>query len=490
MVNFIPFLLALELTSGLMAGISLGAVAIYFIIFKVLLKMRKVTVTYIDSENNAIIGEKKCKRGAKELLDDAVKPGDTFLGWSKTVNGTDYLTGKYFYPTSKMVLYAIWDKPNVKDVISNEDANMYAELTYVDENKEVLKKETMPLVALVPDKFNKNIYFKGFAPEGGDVIVAKNYEGTTFPLTLYPVFDGPVGEVDKTVEETAAPESYSIDDTNLYIEFIFHDEDKSLINNNIMPIIANVPTCFNDVESFKGWALSADGEVTIDKDFADSVIELDLYPVINIVAFKNKDEFIAASEAAVEEAPVAEEAAEVVEEAPVAEEAAEVVEEAPVAEEAAEVVEETPAVEEAAEVVEEAPVAEEVAEVVEEAPVAEEVAEVVEEAPAAEEAAEVVEEAPVAEEKVEVVEETPVIEETVVETPVVEEKVDVAPVVPAEPVAPTVVPTYFDNAGNHIDIKYSRSFISNIIQGDEMIKEYYSDLKNHILSYQDRKSVV
>ena len=516
MVNFIPFLLALELTSGLMAAISLGLVAIYFIIFKVVLKMRKVTVTYIDSENNAVIGEKKVKRGAKVLLDDAVKQGDTFLGWSKTADGSEYVTGKYFNPTAKTVLYAIWDKPNVKDVISNEDANMYVEITYVDENKEVLNKETMPLVALVPDKFNKNIYFKGFAPEGGSVIVAKNYQGTTFPITLYPVFDGPVGEVDKAVEETVAPESYSIDDTNLYIEFIFHDEDKSLINNNIMPIIANVPTCFNDIETFKGWSLSADGEVTIDKDFADSVIEIDLYPVINIVAFKNKEEFIAAKEEpvveeaaeVVEEAPVVEEAAEVVEEAPVVEEAAEVVEEASVVEEAAEVVEEAPVVEEAAEVVEEAPVVEEAAEVVEETPVVEEAAEVVEEAsvveeaaevveetPVVEEAAEVVEEAPVVEEAAEVVEEAPVVEEAaevVEEAPVANEVVETAPVVepeaPAEPVAPTIVPTYFDNAGNHIDIKYSRSFISNIIQGDEMIKEYYSDLKNHILSYQDVKS--
>ena len=490
MVNFIPFLLALELTSGLMAAISLGLVAIYFIIFKVVLKMRKVTVTYIDSENNAVIGEKKVKRGAKVLLDDAVKQGDTFLGWSKTADGSEYVTGKYFNPTAKTVLYAIWDKPNVKDVISNEDANMYVEITYVDENKEVLNKETMPLVALVPDKFNKNIYFKGFAPEGGSVIVAKNYQGTTFPITLYPVFDGPVGEVDKAVEETVAPESYSIDDTNLYIEFIFHDEDKSLINNNIMPIIANVPTCFNDIETFKGWSLSADGEVTIDKDFADSVIEIDLYPVINIVAFKNKEEFIAAKEE-----PVVEEAAEVVEEAPVVEEAAEVVEEAPVVEEAAEVVEEASVVEEAAEVVEEAPVVEEAAEVVEETPVVEEAAEVVEEASVVEEAAEVVEEAPVVEETAEVVEEAPVVEEAaevVEEAPVANEVVETAPVVepeaPAEPVAPTIVPTYFDNAGNHIDIKYSRSFISNIIQGDEMIKEYYSDLKNHILSYQDVKS--
>ena len=134
MVNFIPFLLAIELTSGLMAAISLSLVAIYLIV-KGVLKARKVTVTYIDSENNAIIGEKKVKRGAKVLLDDAVKQGDTFLGWSKTADGSEYVTGKYFNPTTKTVLYAIWDKPNVKDVISNEDANMYAEITYVDENK-------------------------------------------------------------------------------------------------------------------------------------------------------------------------------------------------------------------------------------------------------------------------------------------------------------------------------------------------------------------
>ena len=498
MVNFIPFLLAIELTSGLMAAISLSLVAIYLIV-KGVLKARKVTVTYIDSENNAIIGEKKVKRGAKVLLDDAVKSGDKFLGWSKTADGTDYVTGKYFNPMTKTVLYAIWDKPNVKDIITNEDANMYAEVTYFDENNEVLKKETMPLVALVPDKFNKNIYFKGFAPEGGDVIVAKNYKGTTFSLTLYPVFDGPVGDVDKTVEETVAPESYSIDDANLYIQFIYHDEDKSVINDNIMPIVANVPMCFNGVDTFKGWALSVDGEVTIDKDFADSVIELDLYPVINIVAFKNKEEFIAAKEESVAEEvvevveePVVEETVEAVEE-PVVEETVEAVEE-PVVEETAEVVEE-PVVEETAEVVEE-PVVEETVEVVEES-VVEETVEVVEE-PVAEETVEVVEE-PVAEEVVEAVEE-PVVEETVevVEEPVVEEAAavveetpvveEVAPAVEPEPVAPTVVPTYFDNAGNHIDIKYSRSFISNIIQGDEMIKEYYSDLKNHILSYQDVKS--
>ena len=285
MANLLTLLFAVELTSGIMAGISLGAVALYVVIRGVI-KARKVTVTYVDSENNAVIGEKKHKRGAKVALDAAVKPGDTFLGWSKTADGSAPITDKFIYPTTKTVLYAIWDKPAVKDVIAIEDANMYAEITYVDENKVEIKKETMPLVALVPDKFSKNIYFKGFALENGEVIVQKNYEGSTFPITLYPVFNGPVGEVDKTAVENEALESYSIDDANLYIEFIYHDEDKSVLNNNIMPIIANVPTCFNDVESFEGWALEPDGAVEIDKDFEDSVISLDLYPLINIVAFK------------------------------------------------------------------------------------------------------------------------------------------------------------------------------------------------------------
>ena len=59
--------------------------------------------------------------------------------------------------------------------------------------------------------------------------------------------------------------------------------------------------------------------------------------------------------------------------------------------------------------------------------------------------------------------------------------------VPAE-VDAVVVPTYFDNEGNKIDIKYSRSITANIIQSDDTVKSYYSELKNHILSYKGVKS--
>ena len=90
----------------------------------------------------------------------------------------------------------------------------------------------------------------------------------------------------------------------------------------------------------------------------------------------------------------------------------------------------------------------------------------------------------------EIVEE-PAIEEPVAEEPVAEEPVAEEPVA-EEPVeiVPTVIPTYFDNEGNKIDIKYSRSFTANLIQSDDTVKDYYGQLKNHILSYKGVKSKI
>ena len=123
-------------------------------------------------------------------------------------------------------------------------------------------------------------------------------------------------------------------------------------------------------------------------------------------------------------------------------------------------------------------IAEEVA--YEEAPIEE----VVEEAPT-EEA--VYEETPTEE----VVEEAPV-EEAVYEEAPVEEVVEEAPIeeAPIEPVeiVPTITPTYIDNEGNKIEINYSRSFTANLIQSDDTVKAYYSELKNHIHSYKGVKS--
>ena len=86
--------------------------------------------------------------------------------------------------------------------------------------------------------------------------------------------------------------------------------------------------------------------------------------------------------------------------------------------------------------------------------------------------------------------EEPVAEEPVVEEPVVEEPVVEEPAQEPVEVVPTVVPTYFDNEGNKIDIKYSRSFTANLIQSDDTVKDYYGQLKNHILSYKGVKSKI
>ena len=97
---------------------------------------------------------------------------------------------------------------------------------------------------------------------------------------------------------------------------------------------------------------------------------------------------------------------------------------------------------------------------------------------------ETVEEAPVEE----AVEETPV-EEAVEEAPV-EEPVEEAPAEEPAEVAPTIVPTYIDNEGNKIEIKYSRSFTANLIQADDTVKDFYGQLKNHIMSFKGVKTKI
>jgi hypothetical protein len=101
---------------------------------------------------------------------------------------------------------------------------------------------------------------------------------------------------------------------------------------------------------------------------------------------------------------------------------------------------------------------------------------------------EVVEEAPVEEAPVEeaVYEEAPIEEAVYEETPT-EEVVEEAPIEPVE-IVPTITPTYIDNEGNKIEINYSRSFTANLIQSDDTVKAYYSELKNHIHSYKGVKS--
>ena len=192
-----------------------------------------------------------------------------------------------------------------------------------------------------------------------------------------------------------------------------------------------IPEGWSASSSFIGWAVEPNGEAIIERGDDDAVFTIQLFSV------DGEPKAVLVDEPYV--APVIEEVAQ---EEAAPEEPEEIVEEE---------IPEEPVVQEP--VVEE-PVAEE--------PVAEEP---VQEEPVAEE--------PVAEE--------PVAEEPVQEEPVAEEPVEIVP---------TVIPTYFDNEGNKIDIKYSRSFTANLIQSDDTVKDYYSQLKNHILSYKGVKSKI
>ncbi len=47
---------------------------------------------------------------------------------------------------------------------------------------------------------------------------------------------------------------------------------------------------------------------------------------------------------------------------------------------------------------------------------------------------------------------------------------------------------YLDNDGNQLDIRYSRSFEANLVQSEDVVKDYYSELKNYIMSFKGVKS--
>ena len=282
----------------------------------------------------------------------------------------------------------------------------------------------------------------------------------------------------------------SIEDANAALEFVYMKDSGEELTKEVCPFAVNVPMEV-DGEAILGWAThpSFGPQVTASEE-DKSVLTLTLYPVR-----EGWDQVV--EEPVPAEEPVEEEEiiAPVIEEEPVVEEE--------VAEEAVEEPVEEPVVEE--EVVEE-PVAEEP--VAEEEPAAEEelfeevIEEPIEEPVAEEEVAEEVVEEPVeepvaeeevAEEAVEEPVEEPVVEEEVVEE-VVEEPaaeevaVDDTPVVEPVVVEPIIVPTYVDGHGNALDIKYSRSITANIIQAEDNVKDYYSELKNHILSYKGVKS--
>ena len=86
-------------------------------------------------------------------------------------------------------------------------------------------------------------------------------------------------------------------------------------------------------------------------------------------------------------------------------------------------------------------------------------------------------------------EEVPVVEEPKEELPAPEEvKAEEVPVVetPEEAQAPadgTTRVIYTNDDGWYVNVRYDKSFEAKLIQGDEKLKNYYSELKNELLSY-------
>ncbi len=198
-------------------------------------------------------------------------------------------------------------------------------------------------------------------------------------------------------------------------------------------------------------------EQTPEEEAVPEGVKAEEVPVVE----EPEEELPAPEEVKAEEVPVVEEPEE---ELPAPEEVK--AEEVPVVEEPEE--ETAPEEVKAEEPEEELPAPEEVK--AEEVPVVEEP----EEAPAPEEAK---------------AEEVPVVEEPEEELPAPEEvKAEEVPVVetPEEAQAPadgTTRVIYTNDDGWYVNVRYDKSFEAKLIQGDEKLKNYYSELKNELLSY-------
>ena len=413
-------------------GIVLGICVILAIVAAII----RCQVVYVDPDGDYEIEYEKKKWLSKAVIRPASKQGKTFVGWALDPEGENMVAESELLVTHTVVLYAVWaDEQEVAE--SEEKAEgVFVQLNFMDaECENAIASKSYKLNTILPEYQDAPVVqAKGWSFEkGGDVVLEGESLSAVFAINLYPVFN-----------ESAADNDAGFDG-NAVIELLFVDSaTDAFIYKESHYVELGAPQAFTANKSFAGWSVEPNGELIVEKGDNDAVFTIQLFSVNDEVVYEEP----------VEEEPVAEEAVEeVVYEEPVEEE--------PVAEEAVE------------EVVYEEPVEEEpvVEEAVEEEPVVEEaVEEVVYEEP--------VQEEPVAEEPVQ---EEPVAEEPVQEEPVAEEPVEVVP---------TIVPTYLDNEGNKIEIKYSRSFTANLIQADDTVKDFYGQLKNHIMSFKGVKTKI
>ena len=408
-------------------GIVLGVA----VVLAVLMLALRCHVIYLDSEEgNAEIHREKHPWLKRVGVHSANKPGKRLLGWSTRPGGEKPLMKQKIIVFHNVRLYSIWEKIPVAAPAS-APAAVAEPVKEIDYTDGIIVKFNY-----VDTQSDEIIASEGFRLN--TVVPEEEVAGWGFAPNGKVLFkDGddnyvfainlyPVIVLEDS-DVVVSDERFD-GETIVDISYNLSSIDKVIYKESHY-VKLKLPNDYNENKRFLGWSVVPDGDVVVERGEIDSVFSIPLYSVEEVVV-----------EEPVVEEPVVEE--------PVAEE--------PVAEE--------PVVEE--------PVAEE--------PVVEE--------PVVEEP--VVEEpAPLYEEVVEEYIPAPVVEEPVVEIP--EEPVVEEPAVVEEPVQeaePVLVPTYYDNEGNKIDIKYSRSFTANLIQSDDTVKDYYSELKNHILSYKGVKS--
>ena len=178
MFNLTPLFMAFELTSSNVALVTFGVVALC-IIGRIIYKMWKFPVSFIDSQSKTVIKTKSCRRNSKVKLEPAVKEGESFIGWSYAVDGKGGLIeDKSIVIKGKTDIYAMWERPVAREVIAVEDANMYIELGYADESGAIMRKEILPLIVNAPVTYNDFGRFKGWKNSDGEIIVPKHYDGS------------------------------------------------------------------------------------------------------------------------------------------------------------------------------------------------------------------------------------------------------------------------------------------------------------------------
>ena len=430
LVNTILFGAGLNLFN--LNPVSCGIVAFLCIAFAIIALCIRCQVIYVDTDGDFEIEHKRKGWLSRVVLRPASKAGKTFVGWSLDPKGKNIITESEFILTHKVVLYAIWADDMTEAAAKEAGEGIYVKLNYMDaEGDNVLETKAVKINAILPENQNVPVLAKGWAfDKGGKAVLEGTNVNAVFTINLFPIFNEQAEKSNEAINGKAVVE----------LLFIDSETDKFIYKESHY-LALGAPSTYAKNDSFVGWGVEQNGEAIVEKGNKDAVFAIQLYSVE-----PSEDEVY--EEVKAEE--VVEEAIEEATEEVVEETAEEVVEEA--AEEVVEEPAEEPAVEN--DIIYD-DVATEAEDDSYDAPIE------IEE-PAAEEVA---------------------------SEPVVEEPVEEIPAEPVE-IVPVIVPTYIDNEGNKIDIKYSRSFTANIIQSDDSVKSFYGELKNHIMSYKGVKSKI